>query len=250
MATVAEKMTAIADAIRAKTGGTDALSLDGMAAAIAGIESGGGGDELAELLTNKLTTLNSNVTSVRQYAFRGATALTTVNLPNATTIETNAFYGCTKLVSINMPKVKKIVSNAFNGCSILPHIVLPSLTTGDSYIFRYCYALKTIDLPVIQNIVANMFGDCRRLTAVVLRSQTMCTLANTSAFTNCYHFYGTVNSTYNPNGDKDGYIYVPAALVDSYKAASNWSTFASQFRALEDYTVDGTITGELDKTKI
>ena len=42
MATVAEKMTAIADAIRAKTGGTDLLTLDGMAAAIAGIETGGG----------------------------------------------------------------------------------------------------------------------------------------------------------------------------------------------------------------
>ena len=42
MATVNEKMTAIADAIRAKTGGTDALTLDGMAEAIAGIEAGGG----------------------------------------------------------------------------------------------------------------------------------------------------------------------------------------------------------------
>lgn len=40
---VFEKMTAIADAIRAKTGGTDALTLDGMAEAIAGIETDGGG---------------------------------------------------------------------------------------------------------------------------------------------------------------------------------------------------------------
>ena len=42
MATVNEKMTAIADAIRAKTGGTEPLTLDGMAEAIAGIEAGGG----------------------------------------------------------------------------------------------------------------------------------------------------------------------------------------------------------------
>lgn len=47
-----------------------------------------------------------------------------------------------------------------------------------------------------------------------------------------------------------GYIYVPRALVDTYKAATNWSTIADQFRALEDYTVDGTITGELDESKI
>lgn len=45
MATVADKMTAIADAIRAKTGGTEPLTLDGMATAIAGIEGGGGGTQ-------------------------------------------------------------------------------------------------------------------------------------------------------------------------------------------------------------
>lgn len=38
---VNSKMTAIADAIRTKTGGTDKLSLEGMATAIAGIETGG-----------------------------------------------------------------------------------------------------------------------------------------------------------------------------------------------------------------
>ena len=150
---------------------------------------GGGSDEFADFLTNKLTSLNSNATSVRQYAFRGATALTSINLPKATSIATNSFYGCTKLTSANMPLVKSIADNAFNGCSILPYIVLPSLTSGGSYMFRYCYLLKTIDLPVIANIVNNMFGDCRRLTAVVLRkTDAICTLADTGAFANCYHF--------------------------------------------------------------
>lgn len=41
MATVNEKMKAIADAIRAKTGKTDPLTLDGMAAEIAAISGGG-----------------------------------------------------------------------------------------------------------------------------------------------------------------------------------------------------------------
>jgi hypothetical protein len=31
---------------------------------------------------------------------------------------------------------------------------------------------------------------------------------------------------------------------------TNWTTFSAQFRALEDYTVDGTTTGELDESKI
>ena len=39
----------------------------------------------------------------------------------------------------------------------------------------------------------------------------------------------------SPIASGTGYIYVPAALVDSYKAASNWSTYANQIRAIEDY---------------
>ena len=86
--------------------------------------------------------------------------------------------------------------------------------------------------------------------AVILRTDAICTLSNTNAFSSCYHFYGTANSTYNPEGKKDGYIYVPSALIEQYKVATNWVTFADQFRALEDYTVDGTTTGELDWEKV
>lgn len=42
------KMTAIADAIRGKTGGADPLTLDAMVEAIASIETGGGGGSLPD----------------------------------------------------------------------------------------------------------------------------------------------------------------------------------------------------------
>lgn len=45
---VNEKMSAIADAIRAKTGGTSSLTLDGMASAIAGIQTGTGGIDTSD----------------------------------------------------------------------------------------------------------------------------------------------------------------------------------------------------------
>lgn len=216
--------------------------------------TGGGGDTDIEdgIVKRSLSGayVNDRVTSIGQFAFRGCTKVTSFRFPKAKSVATNAIYGCSALTSIDLPVCTSIAENAFNGCSKLPSIVLPSLTSGDSYMFRYCYEMLTIDLPVIKKIESQMFTDCRRLTAVILRSDTMCTLAATSAFTNCYHFTGTKNGQYNPNGLKDGYIYVPAALVDSYKAATNWSTYATQFRALEDYTVDGTITGALDETKI
>ena len=49
---------------------------------------------------------------------------------------------------------------------------------------------------------------------------------DSNAFTNCYHFTGTTNATYNPNGLKDGRIYVPDDKVDALKTASGWSTYA------------------------
>ena len=49
---------------------------------------------------------------------------------------------------------------------------------------------------------------------------------NSNAFYDCYHFTGTVNSTYNPNGLKDGRIYVPDDKVEALKTATNWSVYA------------------------
>ena len=52
------------------------------------------------------------------------------------------------------------------------------------------------------------------------------------AFDNCYHFYGTTNATYNPEGLKDGAIYVPDDKVDALKVATNWSVFADIIKPL------------------
>ena len=50
----------------------------------------------------------------------------------------------------------------------------------------------------------------------------MCTLANTNAFTNTPIESGT------------GYIYVLDELVDSYKSATNWSTYAEQIKPISE----------------
>ena len=49
-------------------------------------------------------------------------------------------------------------------------------------------------------------------------------------------------------------VYVARALIESYKSATNWATnYANgyvDFKALEDYTIDGMVTGEFDYNKI
>ena len=93
----------------------------------------------------------------------------------------------------------------------------------DAFAFYRCSALTTADFPAVTSVGENAFKSCSKLTTLILRSGTMVTLSNMNAFSS------------TPIASGTGYIYVPAALVDSYKAASNWSTYANQIRAIEDY---------------
>jgi hypothetical protein len=213
-----------------------------------------------------------NVTSVDNNAFDHVESLISINLPKATRFGDIVFSTCSRLKSINFPNLTSVGHDTFNSCSMaesvylpnltsaglyafancesLKSIVLPKLTLANTSAFNACMALESIDFPNVTTVNATAFNGCYKLTRLILRSLTRCTLKNKNAFNYCYHILGTVNATYNPGGDKDGYIYVPRALVDSYKGATNWSNFATQFRALEDYTVDGTTTGALDESKI
>ncbi len=124
------------------------------------------------------------------------------------------------------------------------------------YAFASCFYLATVDLSNTRGISGTAFQNCRSLKAVILRSETLCQLGSTGAFNNCNHILGIVHNLHNPNGDKDGYFYVPKALLSNYdsskdyRRATNWSEFSTQFRALEDYTIDGTIWGRLDPEKV
>jgi hypothetical protein len=107
------------------------------------------------------------------------------------------------------------------------------------YAFYGCTALTVVDVPNVTTIEANSLYNCSALYALILRNtESVCILSNTNALTN------------SAIANRTGYIYVPNSQIAFYQQGTNWSSFASQFRALEDYTVDGTTTGELDETKI
>ena len=187
-----------------------------------------------------LTTANVPVaTSIGNNAFYYCSALTTADFPIATSIENNAFYGCTSLTTINFPVATSVGSSAFRNCKALTTINFPVATSIENNIFYDCTSLTTINFPVATSVGNRAFYGCSALTALILRNSTICTLSNTNAFTGCTKITGT-----------GGYIYVPSSLVDAYKTATNWVTYASKFRALEDYTVDGTTTGALDESKV
>ena len=133
--------------------------------------------------------------------------------------------------------VKQLVTDDFSNTNGV--YIDDGVQTIGSSAFENCSNLTSVDFPIATSIGGSAFQYCSKLTSLILRkSDTICTLSNANSFYNTLIESGT------------GYIYVPRALVDSYKAASKWSTYANQFRALEDYTVDGTITGALDSSKI
>jgi surface protein len=192
--------------------------------------------------------------------FNGGNKLTSIpplNTSNVTSMS-NMFNGCTKLTSIPQLDTSNVTTmvGMFLKCSALTSI--PQLDTSNvtnmQSMFSECIKLPLIDIPHYNlpstSNSTSMFYNCNSLKAVIIRSFGTNYALNSNAFNNCYHILGTVNATYNPNGDKDGYIYVPKNMIETLSSATNWSAYADQIRALEDYTVDGTTTGELDESKI
>ena len=235
----------ICDTTRSKTGTTDLFKSGEVAEAIEGIQTGGSTEDLlAARITNTLTHYeNAEVSLIYKNAFADCESLVSISCPNVETIQKNAFYNAFALETAYFPNVKNFPMNGvFRACGKLKEFVAHKLNTArlDSEVFGGCTAITKIDLGRVGSITGyGVFMKCTSLKALILRqTDAICTLTSNTAFNNSSIASGT------------GYIYVPSALIEEYKAATNWSTYAAQFRALEDYTVDGTITGELDSTKI
>ena len=65
--------------------------------------------------------VNEGATSIGNYAFKGCSSLTDVNVPNTITkIEASTFEACTSLTSITLPNCITVIGKrAFYGCSKL-----------------------------------------------------------------------------------------------------------------------------------
>ena len=216
---------AIRDAIVGK-GGTlpPGSPMESYAAAITNLPTGGGGSveiPFRSRLTVPGDTDPWHLTSltaigVTDYAFRGDTLLTTADLPAATSLGTSAFQNCTSLTTADLPAATSLGTSAFYGCTALTAVYFPAATSISSNAFYGCTALTAVYFPAATSISSNAFYRCTALASLTLSKNQVATLSSTSALQN------------TPIASGTGYIYVPDNLVDQYKAATIWVTYANQ----------------------
>ena len=161
-------------------------------------------------------TMPNSITSIKESTFYSCYSLTSITIPDSVTnIGNSIFNSCYSLASITMPNgITSVGDSAFHNCRSLASITIPNGITsvGDS-IFNNCYSLASITIPNgITSVGDSAFKNCR---GVVFYDFTACTtvptLASTTAFTGI---------------PADCKIRIPAALVNAWKAATNWATYA------------------------
>lgn len=181
-----------------------------------------------------------------------------LTFPKVTTLGLSAFYYAGDL-NLSFP----LVESAGRGCfaqSYVHVLSLPKLasiaTSENSYtymraieeIYWSSIAVTITPTAVLNNSSYNTLKvlDAGKTTkfsvsaasftvleTVILRSDTAVTFSSSSAYSK------GVFSASSPIGKGSGKIYVPSALLDSYKAATGWSQYADIFTAIEgsDYEI-------------
>lgn len=151
--------------------------------------------------------LPSTVTSIGQYSFANCDGMETFTAPGAiTTLGTYTFNGASghvmALRECHMPNL---------GTSIALNLNWGSTTAANA-----CQHLEICDIGKAKSIAANTFANCYKLqTLIMRRTGSVTTCANVSAF---------LNTPLRGRSGLTADIYVPSALIDTYKAASVWST--------------------------
>ena len=163
----------------------------------------------------------ADVTSIYSQALQYSSVGEDIDLNNVVTAGPKAFYRCEKIKNIRGEKVETLETQAICDCDALESAYFPMAKTLGANCFQYDRKLVVAEFSA-ESIDASCFSACSVLTKLILRGNKVCTLKNTNAFSS--------SGIYN----KTGYVYVPDNLVNSYKTATNWSTYADQIKPLSE----------------
>ena len=170
------------------------------------------------------------VKTIGNYAFRYCYGLTgDLVLPTTcTSIGQYSFANCDGIETFTAPgSITTLGTYTWNGASghvmtmrecHLPHLgtsIALNLNWGSTTAANACQHLEICDIGNAKSIAANTFANCYKLQTLIMRRTTATTCANVSAF---------LNTPLRGRNSMTAKIYVPSALIDTYKEASVWKT--------------------------
>lgn len=220
-------LTAVADAIRTKSGGNGQLEFpSGFVSEIEGIEKGFSPEDIFSRKISGVINITSKSNNSINGMFQNCTLITGINAPETTDFYTNCFKNCTGLTVVNLPKATGSQC-LFQGCTNLQTIVMPNAYDIWSSFASGCSKLEVFDNGRKTEATNGMrstsaFSNCTSLKTIILRFITINPLSNINNF----------NNTPFASGKSGGTIYIPKVLYDhlgdgtslDYQSATNWST--------------------------
>ena len=161
-------------------------------------------------------TIPSNLTVNGAAAMQSCKKLRYMVIPSGTySIQSDMLRDCTLLHTVSIPKSAEYLSNnIFYGDSLVQNFPIPSSATFfGTALFYGCVMLTYMFVPPgVTSIGNNTFNGCGGMRVYDFTQHTAVpTLANTNAFTGIA---------------SDCEIRVSSSLVDTWKAATNWATYA------------------------
>lgn len=244
-------LTDLADAIRSKTGEAGLINPQDFSARIASIQTGGGGGDtptpdmpvigdgktylyikiaaegrmtvplyISQTVANGVTIDWGDGSVTETLSGTGNTNIThTYAEIGEYVISLDPADGCTLGLGQKSSSYCVMGSTGNNGkvyCNMLQAVEIGrNITSIGSYAFSYCYSLASVVIPQsVTSIGGSAFRYCYGMAFYDLSQATAVpSLANTNAFSSI---------------PSDCKIIVPDALYDTWIAATNWSSYASQ----------------------
>lgn len=177
-----------------------------------------------------------NIKTIGNSAFRNCSLLSLIKLspdittesgvlhiPSGVTVNDFAFSGCQSIKTLIIDEGVTFVGASHFSLIGAQSVQLPSdMTEIKTYMFRYLPA-KTLELPAS---VVKLQTQCLRYAYVE-----KLIIRNTESVINMVSADVLWDT---PISKGNGYIYVPDELLEDYKAATNWSAYANQIKAISE----------------
>lgn len=155
-----DKLSAIGEAIREKTGKEELLTLDAMPAEIRAIETSSGDDKYLQLIEGSLSgeiVIPEGITTIKGGAFYDCYNITNFVLPSTlNSIGSYAFHGALykgefDFSHFTFTEPVTLLDRAFSGCGIA------KLTITENIIYRHVYAYS--EMPNLETVIVKKNSD-------------------------------------------------------------------------------------------